>query len=203
MAKGLFIAIYGINNIGKSTHARRLVKRLIREGHDAIYLKYPIYDLEPTGPAINSILRSGSEQKVSEEELQTLFMQNRRDFETTLKNMLAEGKIVVAEDYTGTGIAWGTAKGLDPDYMEKLNGGLLKEDLAILITGRRDIRAVEKTHIHERNAALVEKVGNILLKLAEKFGWSRVVLQDEIDDTARIIWEKVSTFIGGAKGRIL
>jgi len=203
MPKGLFIAIYGINNIGKSTHARRLVKRLIREGYDAIYLKYPIYDLEPTGPAINSILRSGGEQKVSEQELQTLFMKNRRDFESTLKNMLAEGKLVVAEDYTGTGLAWGTAKGLSQDFMEELNHGLLKEDLAILITGRRDIRAVEKTHIHERNEALIEKVGNILLRLAEKFSWSRVELQDEIDDTARIIWEKVVRFLADSKGRNL
>ena len=195
MKKGLFVAIYGINNIGKSTHARRLVTRLVREGYDAVYLKYPVYDLKPTGPKINSILRSESGQKVSEEELQTLFMQNRRDFEPTLKNYLAQGKFVVAEDYTGTGLAWGTAKGLKLGFMEDLNKGLLKEDLAILLTGKRDIRAMEKTHIHERDDLLISKVSHVLLQLAKKYGWVKISLQVEIDDTARLVWKEMSRFL--------
>ncbi len=32
MKKGLFIAIYGVNNIGKSTHCRILCERLKKEG---------------------------------------------------------------------------------------------------------------------------------------------------------------------------
>lgn len=200
MAGGLFIAIYGINNIGKSTHARRLVKRLAGQGFDAVYLKYPVYDLEPTGPLINSILRKEGKQKMSEEQLQTLFMQNRRDYEATLKKMLAEGKVVVAEDYTGTGLAWGTAKGLKLDFMEKLNRGLLKEDLAFLITGKRDIRAMEKTHIHERDDKLVEKVGKVLLELAAKYGWIQIELQEEIDDTARLIWKEFTRFLASKEG---
>lgn len=196
MKKGLFLAIYGINNIGKSTHARRLVNRLKQEGLDVVFVKYPVYDLEPTGPKINSILRSEAGQKVSEEELQTLFMQNRRDYEPTLNKYLDQGKIVVAEDYTGTGLAWGTAKGLKLGFLEGLNDGLLKEDLAILLTGQRDRRAMEKTHIHERNDELVEKVKQVLLQLATKYGWVTVELQEQIDDTARLVWKEVSNFLG-------
>jgi dTMP kinase len=196
MAKGLFIAIYGVNNIGKSTHAKLLTKRLQKEGFKPFYLKYPVYDLEPTGPAINAILRGEKKQRVSETELQTLFMQNRRDYEPTLKKLIEEGHIIVAEDYTGTGIAWGTAKGLDLEYMERLNEGLLKEDLAILISGKRDIRAKEKNHIHESDDALVTKVGAILAELGDRYGWKTVMLQSRIEDTAKLVWEAVRPELG-------
>lgn len=193
--KGVFITIYGVNNIGKSTHCKRLTEKLIQQGYDAVFLKYPIYDCPPTGPEINKILRSHEPQKISEESLQTLFMQNRKDFEPTLKEMLEDGKIIIAEDYTGTGIAWGTAKGLSQEWVKDLNSGLIKEDLAILIAGKRTIRAKEEKHIHESDDVLVARVGRILYNLAIENDWKIVPLQDQKDDTAALIWDIVENFI--------
>ena len=195
MAKGHFIAIYGVNNIGKSTHAKRLIERLKQDGYDAAYLKYPIYELEPTGTALNRILRSGRPQEISEAELQKIFAQNRKDFESQLRKMLADGKTVVAEDYTGTGIAWGMAKGLDLDFMLELNKGLINEDFAILMTGQRDARAQEKQHIHEQNPALLQSVSKIFVQLGQKFGWHTVELQPTIPQTAELIWQLVGNFL--------
>lgn len=194
MMKGMFLTLYGINNIGKSTHAKRLVERLNKEGHTAVYLKYPIYDLEPTGPQINDILRLQGEQDVSEEELQSLFMQNRKDFEPQLKKMLDEGTIVVAEDYTQTGIAWGTAKGLDEAWVEALNDELMREDFSLLITGERARKAIEKDHIHETNDELVQKVAQVLQRRAMQNGWSIVELQPTKYETAALVWEEVQKF---------
>ena len=191
MKKGLFIAVYGVNNIGKSTHCRILCERLRRAGHEVVLLKFPIYDLEPTGTELNRLLRSGAKQEISEEELQTLFTQNRRDFEPQLRKYLEEGKIVVAEDYTGTGVAWGMAKGMRLEFMEKLNEGLLKEDLSLLITGSRDTRATEKQHIHEQNGALLGAVSKILVQLGGRYGWQVIDLQKDIPDTADLIWRAV------------
>jgi len=195
MRKGLFIAVYGVNNIGKSTHCRILCDRLRRAGYDVVSLKYPIYDLEPTGSELNKILRGESKQSVSEEELQTLFMQNRKDFEPQLQKYLDEGKIVVAEDYIGTGIAWGRAKGLSLEFMEKLNEGLLHEDFSLLITGHRDTHATEKHHIHEQNQQLLQNVSKILLQLGEKYQWNKVLLQPTIPETADLVWKAVSSFV--------
>ncbi|MBP9709316.1 MAG: hypothetical protein KBD78_16900, partial [Oligoflexales bacterium] len=125
--KGKLITLYGINNIGKSTQAGLLVKKLNEVGHKAVHIKYPIYDLAPTGPLLNDILRGGK-QNISEEELQTIFVQNRIDFEPTLIDTLESGTTVVAEDYIGTGIAWGAAKGADLEWLEAINAPLLKED---------------------------------------------------------------------------
>ncbi len=195
MKKGLFIAVYGVNNIGKSTHCRILSERLKREGYDVISLKYPIYDLHPTGTELNRILRGEGAQNISEEDLQTLFTQNRKDFEPQLRKYLEEGKIVLAEDYTGTGIAWGMAKGLSLEFMEKLNEGLLREDLSLLITGHRDVRATEKHHIHEQNNVLLSSVSKILVQLAERNRWKIIDLQKTIPETAALIWRTVEEFL--------
>ncbi|MBI5754595.1 hypothetical protein HZA41_00065, partial [Candidatus Peregrinibacteria bacterium] len=77
MPRGKFITFYGINNIGKTTHARRLCRRLVDRGIRAEFLKYPIYSIEPTGSFLNKILRSGAKQTISEEELQMWFALNR------------------------------------------------------------------------------------------------------------------------------
>jgi len=193
--KGAFITIYGINNIGKSTHAKLLVQHLKDEGHDAVYLKYPIYKMEPTGPQLDKIIRSDRKQDISEEDLQTIFMQNRKDFEPELRQIINEGEIVVAEDYTGTGIAWGMAKGQSQAWMEDLNLELLTEDFAILMVGNRVKMAREAVHIHESDDNLMDKVEDTLKNLGKEYGWHEVEQQQEKEDTAALIWQEVEEFL--------
>lgn len=187
---GKFITLYGINNIGKSTQAKILVKKLKEAGHDAIYVKYPVYDIEPTGPMINNILRGG-EQKISEAQLQMWFCLNRHQFEPTIRKYLEEGKIVIAEDYTGTGIAWGNAKGLELEWLESLNKHLLREDFSILMQGRRFMQAKETGHVHEENSDLVEKCRVVHENLADKYQWTRFEVVEGIDQCADKLWELV------------
>ena len=193
MLRGKFITFYGINNIGKSTHARILCDRLKKEGYDPVYLKYPIYDMEPSGPYLNKILREGT-QEISEEELQLWFVINRYQFEPTLKKYLSEGKTVISEDYVGTGIAWGLTKGADENWLEEINKNLLSPDLCIMIDGEREVMAVEKGHIHETNNALMEKSRKIHLKLAKKYSWHVIKLQPHKEDTAKLVWQTVKDF---------
>ncbi len=108
---------------------------------------------------------------------------------------MEEGKIIIAEDYTGTGIAWGMAKGLSLEFMEKLNQGLMKEDFAMLITGHRDVKATEKHHIHEQNQQLLSSVSKIFVQLSERYKWHVIDLQQNIPDTADLIWNGVKNFI--------
>ena len=144
---------------------------------------------------LNQIIRSGKPQELDEIPLQFIFMDNRKAFEPQLKQMLAEGKIVIAEDYTGTGIAWGMAKGVPQEVLEGLNKELLKEDFAILMTGQRDTRAQEKQHIHEQNPELLLSVSKIFVQLGQKYGWHTVALQPTIAQTAELIWKQVSGFL--------
>lgn len=193
--KGIFITIYGINNIGKSTQAKLLVERLEKAGHKAKYLKYPVYELEPTGPFLYKTLRDPNGQKILEDELQLWFILNRYQFQPELKRLLDEGYVVVAEDYVGTGVAWGTAKGLDREWLEETNKFLLKEDFAILMEGQRKISSKEEGHVHEQNEPLLMKCTEVLAKLAEKYGWKRLQVQEKKEDTAESLWRLVAIFL--------
>lgn len=187
----MLITLYGINNIGKTTHAHRLVERLKKAGYEVEYVKFPVYELEPTGVFLNSVLRSGEGQKISEEELQMWFTLNRYQFEPKLKRWLAEGKIVVAEDYIGTGIAWGTVKGADTEWLETLNRHLLKEDLALLLDGERAVSAMEEGHLHEANDAFMARSRAVHLDLGARYGWKKVLVQSTKEATEELIWETV------------
>lgn len=195
MLRGKFITFYGINNIGKSTHARILADRLKKENFDPAYIKYPIYDLDPSGPYLNKLLREG-EQTISEEELQLWFTINRHQFEPQLKSMLMEGKTVVAEDYIGTGLAWGMAKGANEEWLEQINKYLLRSDLSILLDGERTVQAVEKGHIHETNEQLMRRARQAHTDLSKKYAWYPIKLQEKKEDTAKLIWEAVKEYFG-------
>ncbi len=196
MKKGKFIAIYGINNIGKSTQCKILMENLKKNGHDAVYLKYPVYSIEPTGSYINNVLRnSGGVQGIGEDQLQMWYTLNRYQFEPELKEMLAAGKIVVAEDYTATGLAWGSAKGASLDWLMEMNKYLLKEDLGIYLKGKRNIQAREENHIHESNDDLVEACQFIYDNLAVKFGWTKVMVKPSIGETSDDLWNVVRDYL--------
>lgn len=195
MSNGKFITLYGINNIGKTTHAKKLVEKLQSAGHKSVYVKYPVYDVEPSGTFIDQVLRGEKGQNISEDELQFWFVLNRYQYQNELKKYLGEGYIVVAEDYIGTGIAWGTAKGLDTEWLETVNSRLIKEDLAIMMEGTRDESAKEEVHVHEQNDELIRKCTAVHSDLADKYGWKRVMLQDKVEDTAKMIWDIVDDFL--------
>jgi len=170
--KGKLIVLYGANNLGKSTQVELLEKELREKNIPVKRIKYPIYDLEPTGPQINAVLREGVE--MGEEELQGLYAQNRRDFEVELKKMLDDGVQVIAEDYTGTGIAWGLVRGVSLETLEKMNSDLLIEDVAIMLEGERFRDGKEETHRNENDETIWKDGAQKHDMLAKRYGWIRV-----------------------------
>lgn len=174
MTKGKFIVLYGINNLGKTTQAKMLVDWLNNNGISAVYQKYPVYDLAPTGPRINSYLRDGNPERLTPLQFQQLQVDNREDFEPILKRYLDAGVWVIAEDYKGTGIAWGVGAGVDLAYLEEKNSHLLDEDIVFLFDGERFTSGIEKGHTHEQNNDLTQKVRTIHLLLGEHKGWITV-----------------------------
>jgi len=125
---GKLIVLYGINNIGKSTQAKLLVEKLKQAGKDASYIKYPIYDLSPSGIMINEYLRQGNPWQLSAREAQILYSLNRYQYQAELVERLNANEWIVAEDYTGTGMAWGSGAGVDLAFLEKVNQGLREPD---------------------------------------------------------------------------
>lgn len=179
--KGKFIVIYGINNIGKTTQVRLLVRHLRKKGKAVEYVKYPVYSIKPSGVFIDEYLRRKKHQTISPEELQTWYALNRMQFEYRLKRWLNLGVCVVAEDYKGTGIAWGAATGVNLEWLEQLNKKQLNPDISILIDGERFLNSKEKDHKFEQDDDLTQTCRIIHRKLAKKYHWHIVDANQSIE----------------------
>jgi thymidylate kinase len=189
--KGKLIVFYGTNNLGKSTQARLLIENLKKLKIKAEYLKYPIYDLKPSGKIINEYLRESNPHKLSAREAQIITSLNRTQYQEELKKKLEQGVNVIAEDYTGTGIAWGMGAGVDQSFLEEINSHLIKEDLAILFDGKRFKESIENNHRHEEDDNFAKKVREIHLNLAEKYNWEIIKANSSIEEIAEDIFEKI------------
>lgn len=185
-----FITLYGINNLGKTTQAERLVAKLNSIGKPAVHLKYPRYDIQPSGPFINAILREGQTTS-SQKEVEMWMAINRYQAEQPLIEQL-EKTIVVSEDYTGGGIAWGVANGSPMEWMEQINGYLRKEDFAILLDGERFSGATEAGHIHETNEPLIQRCREVFQELARRYQWPIVSANGTMDSVQAAIWQLVN-----------
>lgn len=189
--RGKFIVVYGTNNIGKTTQIKLLKDRIKKSGKLVTHIKYPVYDIEPTGPRINSILREGAEPNLTTLEVQKIFAQNRRDFEPKLKEILDSGINVLAEDYKGTGIAWGYTRGTDLNILEEINKDLLEEDVVILLDGMRFISGMEKNHMNEQDDDLLRLSRRKHQEIGRRYGWNMVYANQTPEEVHQDVWEIV------------
>lgn len=195
----MFIALYGINNIGKSTQVKRIQERFEKNEKTVKVLKYPLYDLPPTGPRINYFLRDPQAEKISGENFQMLYIQNRLDYQPSLMEDIKTHDVVIAEDYIGTGMAWGMTQGARYEWLREANrrSSQIKPDLEILLDGKRFLEGKEAFHRNEDDDQAMEQTRKNFLFLAKKYNWKVVnanqTLEKVTDDLWSIIDEKVSS----------
>jgi len=140
LKKGLLIVFEGIDGSGKSTQARRLVRRLGALGYGVVSLR------EPTrgkwGRAIKR--RAKTEGSLTPEEELDLFVKDRREnVRKNIKPALAAKKIAVLDRYYFSTIAYQGGKGIDPARIRRLNESFaVKPDLVFIL----DIEAARGLH---------------------------------------------------------
>lgn len=195
MNRGKFIVIYAANNLGKSKQLD-LLEHSWTNSFSRPYtrLKYPRYDT-PTGKIINRELRGAPEERVmNPAELQALYAQDRREYEPCLLELLKDGD-VFAEDYLGTGIAWGLTGGVERSYLYEINSDLLLPDISILLDGERFGSGIEVGHRFESaESGTWERNREIHRQLASEFGWEVVNANQSPEkvheEVLRVIGEK-------------
>jgi len=194
--KGKFIVLCGTNNLGKTTQAKLLVENLIiKFGKNAEYLKYAIYNLEPSGFLINDYLRSGNRYNLTAREFQMLQVLNRTQYEPKLIEKLNKGTWIVAEDYVGTGIAWGMAQGISKEFLFTINSHLLKEDLGILFEGEPFTESLDRNNAHERDPLLLQKASSAFQEIARDFNWHTLNANQPIEEIQSQILEIIKNKI--------
>lgn len=188
---GIFVVLYGVNNIGKTTQLELLERMAEEQGLTLVRRKYPVYELAPTGPEIHAITKGGNPEGKTAQDLQDLNAENRKDFEPTLQSLLQTNDIVLAEMYTGTSIAFGIADGLSKEYLLKINAELLVPDLSLLLYGKRFEEAKEAVHRFEQDDEKMERIAHLHDELGQEFDWVRVNANRDRQVIADEIWQHI------------
>ncbi len=176
MKNGRLIALVGVTSVGKTTQREKLVAYGREELKFSVTsVKYPVYNLSPTGPLIHACLKEGNSQKWTAEQLQEACAQNRHDFQPKLEQLLTENDFVILEMYTTTGFCFGMGDGVPWPMLKKWNEGLTEPDVTIWLDGARFMDSIEKGHRFEEDAVKTEVIRNFHFLLCEKYGWHTVI----------------------------
>lgn len=191
----MIICIEGIDGSGESTHARRLAKRLSREGYSCEVISFPDYETI-LGKKIKAFL--DGQRKYEPEIVQLLFAGNRLEHRLKLIKY-KKGGILIADRYTPSGLAYGLARGFKLDWLLLVESGVPPPDLVIIIDIPIEVHVKRSRmkDVYERNLNFLKKVRESYLKLAEKFDWKVINGDREIEEVHEDIWKITLSFIGG------
>lgn len=167
----MFIDFEGIDKSGKATQASLLRDWLIGRGFKVEVISFPDYTTE-IGLEIKAFL-SGLKQ-YSPEVRQLLYAANRWERKSLIESWLMDGKIVIADRYTPSGLAYGYANGLPLEWMICIEKGLPQPDVVIVldISPETSLKRSEgRVDRYESDLKFLENVRSSYKFLAEKFGW--------------------------------
>ncbi len=103
---GLFIAIEGTDGSGKGTQFKLLAKKLRAEGYDVATFDFPQYDSDASY-FVRQYLNGhyGDANEVGPYTASLFFALNRYDAAADIRQALSEGKVVLANRFTGSNMA--------------------------------------------------------------------------------------------------
>ena len=131
LRKGLLIVFEGIDGSGKSTQARRLLRKLRALGYGTVLFR------EPTrgkwGRGIKRMAKTAG-SLTPEEEL-ALFVRDRREnVRLNIRPALSKKQVVILDRYYYSTIAYQGAKGIDPERIRRQNEAFaVKPDLVFVL----------------------------------------------------------------------
>ncbi|MCZ6615908.1 MAG: dTMP kinase [Thaumarchaeota archaeon] len=193
--RGYLIVIEGIDQSGKKTQSLLLEERIRREGRDVTGISFPDYST-PIGREIKKTLNA----KESTSPLQILHMllaANRWERENEITSWLTGGKIVVANRYSPSNLAYGTSRGFDQAWLQNLESGLPDPDLVIVLDidpTTSTTRKYQDRDLNERDIELLTNVSISYKKMAELNGWFIVSGDDTVERIHEEIWAVVKGF---------
>ena len=190
---GRLIVVEGIDQAGKQTVCERLAERLRAEGVPTELTGFPDY-VTPLGREIAAFL--AGERDFPPQARQLLYAANRWERAAEMRAWLDAGRAVVVDRYVASGIAYGTAQGLDPAWMRVVECGLPAADLTLLLDITPDVSVARKRtarDAYEGRIDLLTRAREAYLELARGPGWRVVDATDDKD----AVWSAVLTAVEG------
>lgn len=131
-SRGAFIVLEGLDRVGKSTLAKRLVEHFQRTERPVVYYRFP-ERATPIGRLIDTFLKD-NKAKVDDHVLHLLFSANRWESNKEIRDTILGGTTIICDRYSYTGIAYSSARSRLPiEWCRETERGLPKPDLVIYL----------------------------------------------------------------------
>lgn len=168
--RGKIIVIEGTDKAGKTSQSRMLAETLKVSGKVCVILDFPDYTT-PIGMEIKAFLEGKRDYLPEVEHL--LFSANRWEKKKEIESMLENGTIIVMNRYWQSNLVYGVANGMDINWLLRLDKGLPKEDIVLVILVNPNISAkrAEMQDAFESDPQLAAKAYKNYLKFAKQYRW--------------------------------
>jgi dTMP kinase len=194
-ARGVLIALEGLDQSGKQTQAESLKTAAEARGRRAVLLDFPSYET-PIGIEIGAALQGARDYRA--DTMQLLYVANRYEKKPQIEDLLAGHAIVICDRYLASSIAYGEAQGLDGAWLRDVQKYLPPPDLTILLDIAPETAAGRKTanrDKYERDLALLARVRDSYARQASAAGWLRLDGERPRDEVAADVLNAVVRLI--------
>lgn len=171
--KGKIIVLEGTDKAGKTTQSRLLAEALKVLGKVCVVIDLPDYTT-PIGIEIRAFLDGKRDYPAEAKHL--LFSANRWEKKKEIESMVENGTIVVMNRYWQSNLIYGAANGMDAGWLLRLDKGLPRENLVIVILVNPGVstKRAETLDAFESNPQLAAKAYKNYLKYAKQFKWKMI-----------------------------
>ena len=168
--KGKIVVLEGTDKAGKTTQSRMLLEALKNLGKVCVVIDFPDYTT-PIGMEIRAFLDGKREYPPETKHL--LFSANRWEKKKEIESMVENGTLVILNRYWQSNLAYGAANGIDPNWLLRLDKGLPREDLAIvlLVSPATSSKRTQVQDSFESDARLAAAAHKNYTKYAKQFKW--------------------------------
>jgi len=191
----MIIAIEGSDQAGKKTQTAMLAKALKSQKIKTTVFDFPDYSTV-IGKEIDAYLHG--KRKFPPEIIHYLYAANRWEKVEEIKKSAAKNSILIMNRYYHSNIVYGIANGLKEKWLQKLEEGLPKADLVIVLDASQNdsfSRKKSKRDRFEKNKNFLKKISRIYRRLAKKHRW-KMVSPGTKQNTHREIMKIISKKIG-------
>jgi dTMP kinase len=199
---GCFITFEGTEGCGKSTHIKKLARRLEAEGHTVRTLREP--GGTESGESIRQLLKHGPEELTAKAELLLMNASRAQLVREVIRPAIAAGEIVLCDRfYDSTTVYQGTGRGLDAAQVQAVIDfavGDTRPDLTLLLqiplktSEERRARRLETDRFEQADRTFFERIeaGYTALAAAEPDRIRVIEADQPLDTVATAIWRIVN-----------
>ena len=199
---GCFITFEGTEGCGKSTHIKKLARRLEAEGHTVRTLREP--GGTESGESIRHLLKHGPEELTAEAELLLMNASRAQLVREVIRPAIAAGEIVLCDRfYDSTTVYQGTGRGLDAAQVQAVIDfavGDTRPDMTLLLqiplktSEERRARRSETDRFEQADRTFFERIeaGYTALAAAEPDRIRVIEADQPLDAVAAAIWRIVN-----------